>query len=485
MRDDIFLFITFVYHAWNLMYRFLAHRSVACVYRNRSLRLVRRSFLYVCVLFIFVQYLSIKLFQWEDTPAPAMTRLHPGMPVTIDLRSFSVCHPRELNLANITHLYHQRYSDVNAQTCFLVEHLDGGPWLSYVTHEFAEILLHLKQIGIKSNIIYRSLPTETELNYRTDLRRYFLRACDMDENVAVEHQRPIVVLLWDVNLLRWYRLHEQWVKLFQTTRIRITAFIDDLHFASGGERRSRTYLFQSIVSEIFSTYPYLFHNYYYNVSRSKITWLPHAASTLSYRSINTSAENVLFVSGANLIDWYPCRFRGFLVCKYRRDLAACLTHPGYGPTMKNTSAFYYGGTRYFAYMRKYVFGLATCQSVHYAIAKLFEVPANGLAMVTSTDLVPILESLHLYPNEHFLTVDCSSMNQLTEEIQRLQSLDRKKVDKIRRWSQERIHERHLTKHRAALLHVRLLAQALLSSSTSDSERIVFEQWGRKCPRQSS
>lgn len=467
------------------MYRLLAHRSLACVYRNRSLRLLRKGFLCICLLFIFVQYLSIKLFQWEYTPASVLTRLHPEMPMTIDLRSFSVCHPQELNLTNITLLYHQRYADVNAQTCFLVEHLDGGPWLSYVTHEFAEILLHLKQIGIESNIIYRSLPTDNEFNYRTDLRRYFLRACDMNENVAVEHQRPIVVLLWDANRLRWYRLHEQWVNLFQTTRIRITAFIDDLHFTSGGQLRSRQYLFQTIASEIFSTYPYLFHNYYYNISRARITWLPHAASSLSYRSINTSAENVLFVSGANLFDWYPCRSRSFLVCQHRRDLAACLNHPGYGPTMKNSSAFYYGGDRYFAYMRQYVFALATCQSVHYAIAKLFEVPANGLAMVTSADLVPILESLHLDPNEHFLTIECSSVNQLTAEIQRLQSLDRKKVENIRRRSQERIHERHLTKHRAELLHVRLLAQALLASSTSDKERIVFEQWGRKCPRQSS
>ena len=171
---------------------------------------------------------------------------------------------------------------------------------------------------------------------------------------------------------------------------------------------SRQYLFQSIASEIFSTYAYLFHNYYYNISSTKITWLPHAASSLSYRSINQSAENRLFVSGANIFEWYPCRSRAFLVCQTRKDLAACLKHPGYGDTMKNDSSFYYGGKRYFSYMKKYVFGLGTCQSVHYAIAKLFELPANGLVLVTTNDLIPILNESSSLFNEHFLTIKCSS-----------------------------------------------------------------------------
>jgi hypothetical protein len=182
-----------------------------------------------------------------------------------------------------------------------------------------------------------------------------------------------------------------------------------------------------------------------------------------------------------MFEWYPCRSRAFLICLTRKDLAACLTHPGYGKTMKNDSSVYYGGKRYFSYMKKYVFGLGTCQSVHYAIGKLFELPANGLVLVTTNDLIPILERLKLNYNEHFLTVKCSSVNQLTSEIIYLQSLSKDKINNIRKKSQDIIHERHMTQHRSKLLHVRLLAQALIaSSSLSDNEKIKWEQWGRDC-----
>jgi hypothetical protein len=366
------------------------------------------------------------------------------------------------------------------QPCFLIEDLDGGSWWSYVSQEFAEILTHLKQLGMQSNITYRSFPNEAKLNYRTNLTKYFLNACDIDENLPNKNQKLMIILLWNINRLMWYRMREQWNHLMQTTRIRLLVFIDDLHFTTTGSFISRQYLFKSVASEIFSTYPYLFHNYYPNISPKKITWLPHSASTSSYHSINQTAENLLFVSGANLLDWYPCRWRAFLLCQNRKDLVSCLQHPGYGETIKNDSSFYYGGERYFSYMRKYLFGLGTCQSVHYAIGKLFELPANGLVLVTTDDLVPILASLHLYLNEHFLTIDCSSKNHLMNEIIRIKNLSKDHLDTIRRKSQEIIFQRHLTKHRAELLHTRLIAQALMVSSTSNQQRLQWEEWGRSC-----
>jgi hypothetical protein len=258
------------------------------------------------------------------------------------------------------------------------------------------------------------------------------------------------------------------------------AFIDDLHFVKKDTFLSRQYLFENLTSEIFSTYAYLFHNYYRSIPSSKITWLPHSASMSSYRSINNSAENKLFVSGAHLFDWYPCRARAFLLCLTRQDLTACLKHPGYAEGMKNDSSFFYGGKRYFSYMRQYVFGLGSCQSVHYAIAKLFEIPANGLALVTTDNLIPILEKLHLYYNEHFLTVQCSSVNQLEREVKLLRNISKEEVNDIRIKSQEVVYERHTTQHRAELLHVRLLSQAIIATTSSDKERRKWERWGRYC-----
>jgi len=459
----------------NMLYVYLMRRWFR--YRLNLFRDTRIFFLSTCCFFFFIQYLSIKIVYWEQIPTPTLTRLHSDLPITFNLQSYSVCHPDKLYLENITSYYHQ-YS--KQQTCFLIEHLDGGPWWSYVTHEFAEILTYLKELGIKFNIPYRSFSPESDFNSETNLTKYFLNACYFDENLYDKNKTLIIILIWDINRLLWHEMTDQWNFLLKTLQIRLMVFIDDLHYTEKEYFLSRQYLFQSITSEIFSTYAYLFHNYYYNISSSKITWLPHAASYLSYHSINQSAQNLLFVSGANMFEWYPCRARGFLMCQKRKDLTACLRHPGYGKTMKNNTSLFYGGKRYFSYMQQYKFGLGTCQSVHYAIAKLFELPANGLVLVTTDDLIPVLERLKLYYNEHFLTVKCSTVNQLTSEIIYLQSLSKDKINNIRRKSQDIIHERHMTQHRSKLLHVRLLAQALIASSSSDNERIKWEQWGRDC-----
>jgi hypothetical protein len=437
-------------------------------YRLHFFRRIRKCSPTLCCLcvFLLIHYLSAKLFYWETPRIALSTRLHPDEPLDINLRPYSVCHPKKLYLENITSYYHQ-YSKQKA--CFLIQHLNGGPWWSYITHEFAEILRDLKKLGIKSDIKYRPLSFPEDFEY-------FLKACHFDENLYIKNKIPIIILLWDVNSLVWYKMGSQWNDLFQNVQARVMAFIDDLHFTTKKTFYNRQYLFENIATEIFSTYPYIFHNYYNRIPSSKLTWLPHAASTLSYRSINYSAENILFVSGADILEWYPCRARAYLLCRSEKEVISCLKHPGYAKNMKNSSSFFYGGRRYFSYMKQYVFGLATCQTVQYAVAKLFELPANGLALVTTKDLVPILEKLHLYHNEHFLTIQCLSVFQLRREILHLQNISKEEVNNIRIKSQNVVYERHMTQHRAELLHVRLLAQALMATTKSDK----WNTWGRDC-----
>ena len=445
-------------------------------FRLYPLRGIRILLFLTCCLFIVVEYLSAKLIYWERIPSPTLSRLHPDEPITFDLQSYSVCSPEELKTDELISDYRQY---ANRRTCFLIEHLDGGPWWSYVTHEFAEILTYLKQLGRQSGVNYQSFSHPSDPN--RNLTEHFLNACHFDEHSYSQNPMPIVVLLWDVNHFLWHRMSDQWNDLFRALQLRLLVFIDDLHYIKQESFFSRQYLFQNFASEIFSTYAYLFHNYYQNISSSKITWLPHAASSSTSRSINQSAENLLFISGANIFEWYPCRARGFVLCRTRKDLTACLEHPGYGNTMKNESSFFYGGERYFSYMKQYVFGLGTCKSVHYAIAKLFELPANGLALVTTEDMIPILERLHLYHNVHFRTVECGSLGRLEGEIIDLQKIAKEEIDTIRNKSQEIIFQRHMTQHRAQLLHVRLLAQALMATPSSSNQlQSKWKHWGRDC-----
>ena len=465
-----------------MIIRHLLRRTNLLFYRVTSREILQIIFVFICLSFAIIQYLCLTVFNWNDPPAPIQTRLHHHLPITLNLQPYSLCHPNEFHIENLTSHYHQMYPNPERQVCFLIEDLDGGSWWSYVSHEFAEILSHLKLLSNQSNIIYRPFPGRFIPNSRMHLKKYFLNACDMNENLPREEQNPMIILLWNINHFNGYRIHAQWDELIRHTRMRLLVFIDDLHFTSSNIFRHRQYLFENVVSEIFSTYAYLFHNYYQNISSERITWFPHSASISSIYSINQTADNRLFVSGANLIDWYPCRWRAFLLCQTRQDLIACLKHPGYGPTMKTDSSFYYGGERYASYMRQYLFGLGTCQSVQYAIAKLFEIPANGLVLVTTDDLVPVLASLNLHRNVHFLTINCSSTDSLIDEIVRLRNILPENLYDLRQKSQEIIFQQHLTKHRAQLLHVRLLAHALIASSTSAEQRTLLEPWGRGCHR---
>ena len=86
----------------HLMYRYTFRQLNIYLNRLKSFRSIKKIFISIFILFIFIQYLSIKLFYWKEIPSPILTRLYPDMPVTINLRSYSVCHPKELYLENIT-----------------------------------------------------------------------------------------------------------------------------------------------------------------------------------------------------------------------------------------------------------------------------------------------------------------------------------------------------------------------------------------------
>ena len=433
------------------------------------------------IAFLLIQYLSIKLFYWDTVSPVLTTRLYQDSPLTLDLRTFSVCHPDDFKVDQINKYYHEKLGPESEKTCFIIEDLGGGNWWSYVSQSFAEILVTLKRIGEKSNISYKPFPSDIDLNYRTNLHKYFSRACEIDENdVNSKRNTLFIILIWNVNRLKWKLMKEKWQEFLENSRVRVLSFIDDLHFESQIIRTSRQYLFENVTTEIFSTYAYLFHNYYHNISKRKLTWFPHSASSSTQRSMNYSAENRLFVSGAVSYNWYPCRTRAVTLCTQKPNLVNCLRHPGYAQNMKTDQRYHYGGQRYFTYMRQFIFGLATCQSVHYAIAKLFEIPGNGLALVTSDDMVPILERLGLYQDQDFLLANCSGYFNFEHSVENILKISPDIISSIRENGQKKIFEQHLTYHRAQLLHVRLLAQALMMNASSDEERHMLDRWGRDC-----
>jgi hypothetical protein len=155
--------------------------------RSSQYQGIRILFLLACCLFIFIQYLSIKLFYWEEIPSPTLSRLYSDMPITFDLQSYSVCPPEKLNIEHLTSYYHQY---AKQETCFLIEHLGGGPWWRCVTHEFAEILTYLKQLAIQSNINYRLFSHQSDSN--RNLTKYFFFKSSIF--ISISHIRNIFYL---------------------------------------------------------------------------------------------------------------------------------------------------------------------------------------------------------------------------------------------------------------------------------------------------
>ncbi|CAF0736368.1 unnamed protein product [Didymodactylos carnosus] len=441
--------------------------------------------------FIYLQFLLINYIFYYNFSKSNKTRLYPDRPLTLNVHSFNVCHPTQLNIEKLNRYYHKTFEreQQQQQQCILIENLNGGQWWHYVSHEFAEILTHLYSIGNQSNIIYRPLPKYSRIVLSTNFTQWFMTACGGD-------QLPLVVVLWDVNFKVWLTMKRQWHDI--TRKISFILFIDDLHYISDEMYQNRQFILDN-VQEILSTYAYSIHNYYLNISLSKLTWFPHSASSLvlhqTKSAINVTAQKMMFVSGANMQPWYPCRFRAFQLCM-RKNLVACLRHPGYGLLANHSRSAH--GERYSDYMKKYVFGLGTCQSVHYAVAKLFEIPSNGLVLITTKDMEQILQQLGLIKNEHYLTINCTDLPILINEIKHIQTIPDDELLTIRQNGQQVVHERHLTIHRAQLLHVRIVAHALLAYrkqkrqlSSRESNDEEFEsssefddqdlwEWGRNC-----
>lgn len=111
-------------------------------------------------------------------------------------------------------------------------------------------------------------------------------------------------------------------------------FCNDIHYhtATFKEKRLTSFLFADI---IFATYPAQLLDFFPEITRDKVKWTPHSASSYFTPSFEPTATTIL-LSGSRT---WPYPFRQFCASMLSKDICTIVDHPGYPgyPGNKNIS----------------------------------------------------------------------------------------------------------------------------------------------------
>ena len=119
-----------------------------------------------------------------------------------------------------------------------------------------------------------------------------------------------VILFWE---LYWF-IREQAAQVGCLDCLK-AVFADDLHWGNNEARRWSQMFAYMTVDLIFTTYGYVFHDFYPEVRGfGRCFWVPHSASPDFLVPFNAGAENALLLSRA-ISHHYPLRERLMTLCQ--------------------------------------------------------------------------------------------------------------------------------------------------------------------------
>ncbi len=278
--------------------------------------------------------------------------------------------------------------------------------------------------------------------------------CNNSDPDAVIFSEPFSPLSADLGSAR----EKEWMMLAK--RIPFFVVIDDIHYHNVLDGLRYSAAFRRSF-QIFATYAYLIPYWFPDVREEKCVWLPHSAGRrFYYESLNSSAESSILVSGDTRPYWYPCRYAVLNSKLSKRKQVSFLPHPD--PTYNGKAKNHV----YSRHLRKYRFALAT-SSINYVVAKFFEIPSTGCAVIIDNFVQPIVEALGFKKHENYFGFDCDmSPGQKGEpkgfvDLKALSDiihLDRTMVDKVRHSGMALVHNRHTVTHRVWQLCTRVMAE---------------------------
>lgn len=219
---------------------------------------------------------------------------------------------------------------------------------------------------------------------------------------------------------------------------------DDLHGGEDHSRQDKLAAF-SMFNTILSTYGYVFHQYYPELSTTKrVVWMPHSASPDFLVTYNKHPENAVFLSGA-VNDYYPLRLRVKALGDSGSYPIVIHRHPGHRCDFDyetDTSI----GRRYAERINTYRVAFTDSSKYKYSVAKYFEIPATGSLLLADRAVSEPLRRIGLIEGVHYVGVSNEDLEEKIEYV--LNHSNHDKLDEIRRNGQALVRQEHTTSDRA-------------------------------------
>ncbi|MFT4646062.1 MAG: hypothetical protein ACI8ZX_002486 [Planctomycetota bacterium] len=188
--------------------------------------------------------------------------------------------------------------------------------------------------------------------------------------------------------------------------------------------------------------------YYFNLNRNKIKYfnLYHGATNDFINELNFSNKiNKVFLSGALSTIYYELREKGKQLMT-DSDTIIIRKHPGYKEVIDSKKEVF----NYAIEISKFKIAIGDQGSIPnsdapYILAKNFEIPAAGTALITHEGLVPFLRELGFVENYNFIA---ANPDNLLDKIEHwLRPENQLELNKITIRGQELVLDKHMNEHR--------------------------------------
>lgn len=274
------------------------------------------------------------------------------------------------------------------------------------------------------------------------------------------------------------------IKDFETDYdIKISFFIDDIH--GGGKTRINRKRSLSRVINVFNTYAYAFHKYYFKIQywyqktknpyfltdySGNLLWLPHSTRFTDIPFNNKPIKKIIITGRLNK-RVYPNRQIIYNFSKIRKDIKYLKPNIGYRIKISNNKKNLIYGKKFYLYINQYLCGF-TCDLIPkrpYLVAKHFEIMASGaLLLACNPNTKQYFQMLGYNDMEHYISCDPDNIEEKTNFI--LNPDNRELIDKIRKTGYEYTIQNHNYEVRTDFLH------DVLTNNYNDSKYDVYKSF---------
>lgn len=251
-------------------------------------------------------------------------------------------------------------------------------------------------------------------------------------------RKPDIVLFF---ILR-NTLLDKWEKALKTADFTKLVLVEDIHYQQDVVPTIRALKF---ADAFFARYPEAFSNVVFPTSPQCFAYY-HGASRQFFKAEKYNPIPKLFVSGATRPELYPLRLPVLKSSLKTHGLIAEYQHPGYDLNKDPQKTMLEYGMQ----ISKYTLALAGVGFgpelfASYIIAKHFEIPATGTAMLTDSIAIPMLEKLGFVEGKHYITASPDNIVSVVKTW--LSSGRSEQLAEIAKAGQELIKSRHTIEHR--------------------------------------